>query len=375
MCGIVDKANQRARTISVAMATFNGQEHLCEQLCSLSGQTSLPSELVITDDGSTDRTLEILRAFKEMAPFDVKLYVNKERLGYTGNFMKACSLTSGDLIALCDQDDVWVKEKLEHLKGHFEEESSEITLVAHSIAAYDEKMHPLGWNVITCTSEGIMDRWGKPVLPPFDIWGSSMIFRRSEYSCLWDAWLTYCESRGQNYGLTVNHDTLIAAVGHSLGSVCYCPAAFVQHRFHGKNSSWRPQLGPSGVGMQARRFLDSWVIQKDEYASKVSALSRDLQMLYWMCNSLPQEKTRYLISIIEKHEAELHRTSKRCKLYSGDSQIDRIRQLSIALSSHVYVDSGRIRWARICKDAIYCLLPHWALRLTVRLAKKRIRPA
>ena len=60
-------------TIAVVMATFNGEEWLEAQLQSISSQTRLPDRLVISDDGSTDRTLEISRRFARNAPFDVVL--------------------------------------------------------------------------------------------------------------------------------------------------------------------------------------------------------------------------------------------------------------------------------------------------------------
>ena len=55
--------------ISIAMATYNGAKYLQEQLDSFLHQTRLPDELVVCDDGSTDATLEILKAFRQQAPF------------------------------------------------------------------------------------------------------------------------------------------------------------------------------------------------------------------------------------------------------------------------------------------------------------------
>jgi glycosyltransferase involved in cell wall biosynthesis len=98
--------------ISVAMATYNGERHIREQLESIACQTLLPCELVITDDGSTDTTLQIVEEFARTAPFSVRLIRNESRLGYSDNFIKAASLCRGDLIALCDQDDIWLKRKL-----------------------------------------------------------------------------------------------------------------------------------------------------------------------------------------------------------------------------------------------------------------------
>lgn len=98
--------------ISIAMATYNGAKYLGEQLDSFLQQTRIPDELVICDDGSTDNTVEILKAFSKQAPFDVRIFINKANLGYTKNFEKAIKNCTGDVIFLSDQDDVWHAHKI-----------------------------------------------------------------------------------------------------------------------------------------------------------------------------------------------------------------------------------------------------------------------
>jgi glycosyltransferase involved in cell wall biosynthesis len=97
---------------SVAMCTYNGARYLPEQLQSLVAQTRAPDELVICDDGSSDETRHILEHFAAGAPFPVRLHFNKTNLGSNKNFEQAISLCVGDVIALCDQDDIWHTEKL-----------------------------------------------------------------------------------------------------------------------------------------------------------------------------------------------------------------------------------------------------------------------
>lgn len=98
--------------ISVALATYNGETFLLEQLNSLVRQRRLPDELIVSDDASTDATRDIIRAFSRTAPFSVTLLENDHRLGYVDNFSRALSLCSGDLVFLCDQDDVWYEDKI-----------------------------------------------------------------------------------------------------------------------------------------------------------------------------------------------------------------------------------------------------------------------
>jgi glycosyltransferase involved in cell wall biosynthesis len=122
--------------ISVAMTTFNGARYLGEQLASLSSQTVKPFELVVCDDGSTDETVGILQSFSELAPFQVKIFTNGERLGYKKNFIKAASLCTGSLIAFCDQDDIWHEDKLDVVSKHFKQ--SDDLLVAHDYGVFFE---------------------------------------------------------------------------------------------------------------------------------------------------------------------------------------------------------------------------------------------
>lgn len=100
---------------SIALATYNGDKFLQEQLESYLIQTVLPDELVIVDDCSKDNTLMIINTFKETAPFDVKVYLNETNLGYTQNFNKALQLCNNDLIFISDQDDVWLPNKIEYM--------------------------------------------------------------------------------------------------------------------------------------------------------------------------------------------------------------------------------------------------------------------
>ena len=102
-------------TLSVALCTYNGGPFLQAQLESIGKQTLPPAEVVICDDGSTDNTLALVRQFAATACFPVRLSCNPTNLGSTKNFEQAVALCRGEIIALCDQDDVWVAHKLQTL--------------------------------------------------------------------------------------------------------------------------------------------------------------------------------------------------------------------------------------------------------------------
>ncbi len=101
------------------MTTYNGQRFLKEQLGSILAQSRRIDELVVCDDGSVDDTVNILNEFASGAPFPVKIVVNEDNLGSTKNFEKAMSICTGDIIILCDQDDVWLPDKVKILENEF----------------------------------------------------------------------------------------------------------------------------------------------------------------------------------------------------------------------------------------------------------------
>jgi glycosyltransferase involved in cell wall biosynthesis len=105
--------------ISVAMCTYHGERFLPQQLASIAKQTRPPDELVVCDDRSSDRTVEILRDFASSVSHPVKIFENETNLGFVANFERAIQLCTGDLIALSDQDDIWYPERLELSEREF----------------------------------------------------------------------------------------------------------------------------------------------------------------------------------------------------------------------------------------------------------------
>ena len=97
--------------VSVAIATYNGERFLREQLDSLYSQTRVPDEIVVCDDRSTDGTKDILEEYHQK--YGLTYYINDTNLGVNKNFEKAIRLCSGDYVAICDQDDVWMPHKIQ----------------------------------------------------------------------------------------------------------------------------------------------------------------------------------------------------------------------------------------------------------------------
>lgn len=100
--------------ISIALASYNGEKYIREQLYSILNQTIQDFEVIICDDCSNDNTWNII---EEYANNDARFrcYKNDENLGLIKNFEKAISLCEGEYVALCDQDDIWLLNHLEEL--------------------------------------------------------------------------------------------------------------------------------------------------------------------------------------------------------------------------------------------------------------------
>jgi glycosyltransferase involved in cell wall biosynthesis len=99
--------------VSIALAAYNGEKYLKKQLESIFSQTHSDIEVVVCDDCSTDKTLKILASYRKEKR--LRIFINKKNLGYIKNFERAISLCTGDYIALSDQDDVWMPDKIEIL--------------------------------------------------------------------------------------------------------------------------------------------------------------------------------------------------------------------------------------------------------------------
>jgi glycosyltransferase involved in cell wall biosynthesis len=129
--------------VSVCLASYNGEKFIREQVESILSDLRQFDELIICDDGSIDNTCSIIQSFNDPR---IKLIHNKKRLGFVKNFEKLISLATGDLIFLSDQDNIWIKGKIEKVISVFQKDSS-IRLVCHSFIPIDAHGNNFPMNV------------------------------------------------------------------------------------------------------------------------------------------------------------------------------------------------------------------------------------
>jgi len=121
------------------MPVYQGEKYLQETLDSIRHQTRLPNELVISDDSSTDLTSEIIHRFSSTAKFPVK-YLRHKQEGVTANYLNALKSTNGDIIIFGDQDDLWLRNKVEIIGKAFGGDSQVVIVSSDSeLVNYDLK--------------------------------------------------------------------------------------------------------------------------------------------------------------------------------------------------------------------------------------------
>ena len=119
------------------MCTYNGEKFINQQLDSILLQSLNVHEIIICDDGSNDKTIEILELYKSKYQAIIKIHLNDVNLRSVKNFEKAISLCTGDYIFLSDQDDIWSDNKVEDYIKYFDQ-NPKIQCVASNGYCIDE---------------------------------------------------------------------------------------------------------------------------------------------------------------------------------------------------------------------------------------------
>jgi glycosyltransferase involved in cell wall biosynthesis len=217
---LTDMADSNAvPLISIALCTFNGQAYLAEQLASLTRQTWSRLEIIAVDDHSSDATLPMLHAAAAQDA-RIRVYRNDSNLGFAASFCKALSLCRGELIAPCDQDDVWHEDKLTRLQlrlgGHL--------MVYCDSELIDQQGVPLNQRI----SERLAMYEGSDPRA-FTFWNCI-----SGHAMLFPARLL---QRALPMPAVRFHDWWLAFVAAGTGSIAYVEEPLVRYRQHGRSQT------------------------------------------------------------------------------------------------------------------------------------------
>jgi len=252
-------------TVSVVLCTYDGASFLPLQLESLADQSRLPDELIVRDDGSTDATLALLDDFARSVPFPVHIHENRQRLGIPDNFWAAIGDATGELIALCDQDDIWAPAKLERSVAALDADPT-VGAVFTNGWCIDGDGNPTGtllWDAAAVSSEDRADlRSGR---------GLDVLLR---HSVVTGATVTFRASLlpGMVPWPPITHDAWIALVVAMQARLEAIDEPLIAYRLHPGNAVGFPYFPPGGsqlrryariLGFHARKLTDREITSKE----------------------------------------------------------------------------------------------------------------
>jgi glycosyltransferase involved in cell wall biosynthesis len=251
--------------VSVALCTHQGERWIEEQLRSILAQTRPVSEIVVGDDASTDRTLEIVRAVASETDVPIRIRHHDVALGVAANFADAIAATAGDVVALSDQDDVWHHDRIERMLPRLDG----VALVHSDARLVDEHGAPLG-STLEASLE--LSDWERAALAEgraLDallrrnlITGATVLMRRDAAVAalpippgwIHDEWLAMCAALGDG--------------------IRYLPEQTIDYRQHGRNQIGVRRLSLLG---KVQRVLEADSGKHARKAERATSLATEAQ--------------------------------------------------------------------------------------------------
>ncbi len=145
---------------SVVICTYNGANTIVEQLDSIRNQTIKVDEVVICDDRSTDNTVDVVKNYIEKEQLSGwNIYINEKNLGYASNFFYAAGRAMGDFIFFCDQDDIWVENRVEKMLSQMENNPKILVLGSEfePFTVSEDALSVPAWELATFKNDGSID--------------------------------------------------------------------------------------------------------------------------------------------------------------------------------------------------------------------------
>ena len=287
-------------TISVALCTHNGAEFIEAQLRSILAQSVLPIQIVISDDASQDETLSVVHGVfgtdeVEALGITVTVLNHVKNVGVTSNFERALLACTGDLVALCDQDDIWHPDRLESAQRRFED-ASELLLLHSDARLVDRNGAPLGYSLfdaLDLTDEERAAITGgrglEALLKRNLITGATTMIRRT------------LVDRATPFPKPWVHDEWLGIVAAATGRIDLLPEQLIDYRQHGAN-----QIGVRRLGIRGKigRIFEPRGGRNLYLASRAAVMASRLALL----GDLVPER------IMELADGKLHHLKVRAEL-------------------------------------------------------------
>lgn len=222
--------------ISVCVAAFNGEKYIEEQILSVLRNLDSQDEIIISDDGSSDRTRRIV---DDLAEKDRRIrIIDGPQKGLIKNFENAIVHSKGDIIFLCDQDDVWKDNKVKTVLDIFR--NTDCTLVMHDACIVDSNLRISGCSFFEF-KKCKKGYWRNLIKNSYI--GCCMAFKRSI--------LDYAIPFPDNIPM---HDQWIGLLSERVGKVEFCNEQLLLYRRHSNNASEMTHL-PLGDMVKNRTIM------------------------------------------------------------------------------------------------------------------------
>ena len=209
------------KEVQVLLSSYNGEKYIREQLDSILAQKNVAVKLLVRDDGSTDKTVEILKAYEE-ANDNIRVLCG-ENLGVIHSFFTLIEeAEEAEFTAFADQDDVWLPEKLFRAVSALEGQKTELPLVYCSAKQLvDEQLNPLSQALLY---NNVRPDFGNALVENMCT-GCTCVINREMLKLL----------KGRTPDFTVMHDFWIYLVGSCFGRVLYDKESYILYRQHSGN--------------------------------------------------------------------------------------------------------------------------------------------
>lgn len=316
-----------APRVSVAMCTYNGAAYVKAQLASILAQERAVDEIIVSDDGSSDDTLARVGRVLDGGQVPWRLLTG-QRLGITQNFARAVTACTGDVIFLCDQDDVWRTHKVGTLLALLQAHP-DCDLVFSNARLVDAEQRDLGrsqFDVVRLRSSMRATLAGprafETLLRRNVVTGATVAFRRrllGDALPFVDGWL---------------HDDWLAIVAAARGPLLACADPLVLYRQHGRN-----QCGMSAEPLAQQIATVLSVRRQRVGVKRMSALAERMERL---SREVGQDRRRFVAAALafQRRRDEL-----------PASRLLRILRIGTLAAGGGYMrfDAG---WRAIAKDAL-----------------------
>jgi glycosyltransferase involved in cell wall biosynthesis len=277
------------KNISVVLATFNGSKYIVKQIDSILAQTTLPEEIIICDDCSTDETVSLIKPYLKNK--QIKLFVNESRLGVFENFKKAASLANNNnWLVFGDQDDIWLPLKLSKLAAAMSILDDEITpsLVYSDLAVIDNNDNIM-----------FLSFWERQKIKPEKIKLSTLLYGNVVTGC---TMIINRPLADEFFLVDISdyfHDEWLGLIAYSFGNAKILNESLVLYRQHETNVTFSAEYKTLGF-IDSVKDVFKYLIKKKKFLSHEFDIAKAFSSKYQ--GKLSEKQSKIISKFIKQED-------------------------------------------------------------------------